>query len=83
MVVIGDSDFVNNEYIVKGYNVDLFLNAINWLSGEEAIISIRPKSTRGSSVAMTPQLTWHLLVSVLIIPEILLLLGLAIWWRRR
>lgn len=84
IVVVGDSDFVNNEYIQKMYNADLFLNMVNWLSGEDAYISIRPKATRGSMLLMTPEQTQTIFFnSVLIFPELLLLIGLAIWWRRR
>lgn len=84
IVVFGDSDFVNNAWISRMYNADLLLNAINWLAGEEEYISIRPKATRGSRVTMTPQETRNVFYfSVLILPEALLLFGLAIWWRRR
>ncbi len=84
VVVFGDSSFINNEYIPKMYNADLFLNTVNWLAEEEAMISIRPKTTRGSRVLMTPQETRDIFyMSVLILPEALLLFGLAIWWRRR
>lgn len=84
LVVFGDSAFIDNEYIHKMYNADLFLNTINWLAEEEALISIRPKTTRGSRVLMTPKETRDIFyMSVLILPEALLLFGLAIWWRRR
>lgn len=84
IVVFGDSDFVNNTWISRMYNADLLLNTINWLAGEEEYISIRPKATRGSRVTMTPQETRNVFYfSVLILPEALLLFGLAIWWRRR
>lgn len=84
IVVFGDSDFVNNTWISRMYNADLLLNTINWLAGEEEYISIRPKATRGSRVTITPQETRNVFYfSVLILPEALLLFGLAIWWRRR
>ncbi len=84
LVVFGDSDFADNDHIAKMFNVDMFLNTINWLAGEEKQISIRPKETRGSRVLMTPEETRDIFyLSVLILPEILLLIGLAIWWRRR
>ena len=76
--------FIDNEYIHKMYNADLFLNTVNWLAEEEALISIRPKTTRGSRVLMTPKETRDIFyMSVLILPETLLLFGLAVWWRRR
>ena len=84
LVVFGDAAFIDNEYIRKMYNADLFLNTINWLAEEEELISIRPKTTRGSRVLMTPKETRDIFyMSVLILPEALLLFGLAIWWRRR
>jgi ABC-type uncharacterized transport system involved in gliding motility auxiliary subunit len=84
LVVFGDAAFIDNEYIHKMYNADLFLNTVNWLAEEEALISIRPKTTRGSRVLMTPKETRDIFyLSVLILPEALLLFGLAIWWRRR
>ena len=84
LVVFGDGAFIDNEYIHKMYNADLFLNTVNWLAEEEALISIRPKTTRGSRVLMTPKETRDIFyLSVLILPEALLLFGLAIWWRRR
>jgi len=84
VVVFGDAAFIDNEHIPKMYNADLFLNTVNWLAEEEELISIRPKTTRGSRVLMTPQETRDIFyMSVLILPEALLLFGLAIWWRRR
>ncbi len=84
LAVFGDAAFIDNEYISKMYNADLFLNTVNWLAEEEEMISIRPKTTRGSRVLMTPQETRDIFyMSVLILPEALLLFGLAVWWRRR
>jgi ABC-type uncharacterized transport system involved in gliding motility auxiliary subunit len=84
VVVFGDAAFIDNEHIPKMYNADLFLNTVNWLAEEEEMISIRPKTTRGSRVLMTPKETRDIFyMSVLILPEFLLLFGLAIWWRRR
>jgi len=84
VAVFGDADFIDNMHIPKMYNADLFLNTVNWLAEEEELISIRPKATRGSRVLMTPQETRDIFyMSVLILPEALLLFGLAIWWRRR
>ena len=66
------------------FNMDLFLNSVNWLVGEAEFISIRAKTTRGSRVAMTPNQTRNIFyLSVLVLPEFLLIIGLGIWWRRR
>ena len=84
IVVIGDADFVDNHHIGNMYNADFLLNVINWLADEEAQIAIRPRATRGSQIYMTPQQTRNIFyLSVLVLPQILLLVGLTIWWRRR
>jgi ABC-type uncharacterized transport system involved in gliding motility auxiliary subunit len=84
MVVFGDAGFANNQRIGQYFNRDLLLNTISWLVGEEELISIRPRTMRASKVQLTPeQGTTVFYLSVLILPEILLIVGLASWWRRR
>lgn len=84
LVVIGDSDFANNNYVRLAGNGDLFLNTINWLAQEEDLISIRPKSATNRSVTMTEsqQRTFFLLV-VLIMPLAVIGMGAYVWWKRR
>lgn len=83
VVVFGDSDWIMNQNLNVYSNRDLFLNSLNWLAGEEGGVTIRPKSVR-ASYAPIPRATFALLVtSSFVIPEILLVLGLLIWWGRR
>lgn len=42
-LIIGDSDIIGNTYIAIGGNRDLVINSINWLAGNENMISIRPR----------------------------------------
>ena len=44
VVVFGDSDFAANSGLGRQGNRDLFLNTVGWLSQQENLISIRPKS---------------------------------------
>ena len=84
MVVFGNAGFANNQFIGQYFNRDLLLNTISWLVGEEELISIRPRTIRASRVQLTAdQGTTVFYLSVLILPEILLIAGLATWWRRR
>ena len=84
IVVFGDAEFANNRYFNYYYNGDLFMNALNWLAGEEDLISIRPRMARASRVQLTADQTNLIFyLSVLIIPEILLIFGIGVWWRRR
>lgn len=84
LVVIGDSDFADNNYARLAGNGDLFLNTVNWLAQEEDLISIRPKSATNRMVTMTEgqQRTFFLLV-VLIMPLAVIGAGAFIWWKRR
>lgn len=84
LVVIGDSNFADNNYVRLAGNGDLFLNTINWLAQEEDLISIRPKSATGRTVTMTEgqQRTFFLLI-VLAIPLAVIGAGAAVWWKRR
>lgn len=43
MVVVGDSDFINNAYIDLAGNRKLALNMIHWLSQDERAVMIEPK----------------------------------------
>ncbi|MFC1889421.1 GldG family protein [Thermodesulfobacteriota bacterium] len=84
IVAFGDAEFVNNKYFHYMFNGDLFLNTIGWLAGQEELISIRPRMTRASRVQLTTDQSRSIFyASVLIIPEILLLFGVGVWWWRR
>jgi hypothetical protein len=83
LVVFGDAVFANNQYISQYFNRDLLLNSISWLVGEEGLLSIRPRTIRASRVQFTAeQGTAIFYLSVLILPEFLLIAGVAGWWRR-
>ncbi len=84
LVVFGSSQFADNDHLEGTfYNRDLFLNAAGWLVGESDLVSIRPRTIRASRAQFTPsEGTLIFYVSVLILPEVLLIAGLAVWWRR-
>ena len=83
-VVVGSSSWVANSFLAFNGNGDLALNAMNWLSSDEDLISIRPKQPEDRKVSMTgAQLNWVRLSSQFLLPGALLLVGLSVWWRRR
>jgi len=84
LVVFGNAGFANNQFIGQYFNRDLLLNSISWLVGEEGLISVRPRTLRASRVQFSAeQGTLIFYLSVLILPELLLIAGLAVWWQRR
>jgi ABC-type uncharacterized transport system involved in gliding motility auxiliary subunit len=83
LVVFGNAVFANNQFLGQYFNRDLLLNTINWLVGEEGLISVRARTVRASRVQFTAeQGTLIFYLSVLVLPELLLIAGLAVWWQR-
>ncbi len=83
LVVVGDADFASNQFFGQLFNRDLVLNMMAWLGGEEQQISIRPRAIQASRTQLGPEETRRIFyLSVLVLPELLLFLGLTVWWRR-
>jgi len=84
LVVMGDSDFAKNGYYGMSGNGNFFLNAANWLTEEADLIAIQPKTQAPRTIQLTPsQGRLIFLVSIVVLPLIVLLLGLSVWVRRR
>ncbi|HEY6489971.1 MAG: GldG family protein [Terracidiphilus sp.] len=83
-VVVGSSSWVANRFIGFNGNGDLALNAVNWLSSDEDLISIRPKPQDDRRITMTrAQLNRVRLTSQFGLPLVVILGGFAVWWKRR
>jgi ABC-type uncharacterized transport system involved in gliding motility auxiliary subunit len=84
MAVVGDSDFAKNRYYGVSGNGNFFLNIANWLTEEADLIAIQPKTQTPRTIQLTPsQGRLLFLVSVIILPLAVLLLGVSVWVRRR
>jgi ABC-type uncharacterized transport system involved in gliding motility auxiliary subunit len=85
LVVFGNAGFVTNQNVSPQMaNLDLFLNAVNWLTEEDELISIRPSRPANRRVFLTSmQLNLTLFTSLVFIPLAVFGTGLAIWWKRR
>ena len=65
-------------------NSDLALNAINWLASDEDLISIRPKPPEDQHITMTrAQMNTVRMISQFGLPLLVVIVGAAVWWRRR
>ncbi len=84
IVVFGDSDFATNIFF-RSASRDLFLATINWLTLEEDLIAIRPIDLRQQALRqMTPQdIRLVQITAVFLIPLIVFVAGLIVWWQRR
>ena len=83
-VVVGSSTWAANRFINFNGNDDLASNAVNWLSSDEDLISIRPKAPEDRRITMTGrQLAWVRATSQFGLPIVVLVLGVSVWWKRR
>jgi ABC-type uncharacterized transport system involved in gliding motility auxiliary subunit len=83
-VVVGTSSWINNGGIRLSANRDLFMNMINWLSSDEDLISIRPKDPEDRRLNMNArQMNFMAWQTLIILPALMFLAGLSVWWRRR
>jgi ABC-type uncharacterized transport system involved in gliding motility auxiliary subunit len=84
-VVVGDSDFMTNELAsAPVLNADLFLNMVNWVAEDEDLIAIRPREPEDRRIFLSSQqMTNVLLFSLLVIPGVILVTGVSVWWGRR
>ena len=84
VVVIGSGRTLTNEYIGMLGNMDLGINIMNWLAGDDSLIIIQPKSR----FDLTLELSRGALATIgfgflIFLPIGFLLAGGMIWWRRR
>src|ERR1700678_231666 len=83
-VVIGSSSWAANRFLAFNGNGDLALNAVNWLSSDEDLISIRPKQQEDRRITMTrAQLNLVRATSQFVLPLIVIITGTLVWWKRR
>ncbi len=83
-VVVGSSSWAANSFIGFNGNRDLALNSINWLSSDEDLISIRPKDNEDRRITLTQaQMRWLRISSQFLLPLIVVIGGVSVWWRRR
>ncbi len=84
LVVMGDSDFAANEHFKNGNNSDLFLNAVNWLTAGEELISVDRKVLPSRRLILDPeQERFFHISSIGLLPLLLILAAGYVWWRRR
>jgi ABC-type uncharacterized transport system involved in gliding motility auxiliary subunit len=84
IVVLGSTEAGDNQWVGQLFNRDFFVNSADWLSGQENQISIRPRQLRSSRFRLTAeQFTIVFILSVLLLPELLLIAGIVVWWERR
>lgn len=84
VVVFGDADVASDAFIGAQGNGNLVLNAVNWLGGEQELISILPKRRIGEPLFLGDGESMFVrLLTVWAIPLFIFLAGAAVYVRRR
>ena len=84
VVVIGGGGFLANASLGLGGNLDLGVNIVNWLAGDEALIAIQPRPSFDSNLELGRGQQYLILFGFLIfLPLAFASAGVVIWWHRR
>jgi ABC-type uncharacterized transport system involved in gliding motility auxiliary subunit len=84
IAVIGDSDFATNSFYHIMGNGKLFLNTVNHLAARENLIGLEPRTFDRPQVNLTnQQMKGTFFLSLVLIPSLMALVGVAVWWKQR
>ena len=83
VVVLGDSDFMRNNYIGQGSNLEFSSNLFNWLSADDELLSVKTSVAPGTTLDLTKSGRIGLVLLWLGLPLALFGFGLWRWVRRR
>ncbi|PWQ92259.1 GldG family protein [Leucothrix pacifica] len=86
IAVIGDSDFLLNQFVgaAGGGNLTLANKLFDWLSNGDQLLNIKPARAPDTVLAMPGKSLTYLALSFLIgIPALLILIGTLRWWIRK
>ena len=89
VVVMGNANFLANTFITNGGNLDFGLGIVNWLAGDDKLITIEPMPLKDVNVTIPSDgksvvLAWTVFNGFQwLIPLMVFVLGIWLWWKRR
>jgi ABC-type uncharacterized transport system involved in gliding motility auxiliary subunit len=84
IAIIGDSDFATNSFFHVMGNGKLFMNTVNHLAARENLIGLEPRTYDQPQVSLTNrQMKGTFFLSIILIPALMALIGVAMWWKQR
>jgi ABC-type uncharacterized transport system involved in gliding motility auxiliary subunit len=89
VVVMGNANFLSNTFITNGGNLDLGVNIVNWLAGDDQLITIQPMPLKDINVTIPDSDTGRLVAWMVFhgfqyfLPLAMLVAGFYFWWKRR
>ncbi len=82
IIVVGTGNSLSNQHLGLLGNLDFGVNAVNWLTGDENLIAIQPKSKIDQSLEINRGV--FILANIFFcLPIIFIITGVFVWWRRR
>ena len=84
VVVVGNGHFLSNTFLGNGGNLDLGVNIVNWLAGDDSLITLQPRQSADHRLDLDQTTLYLIAFSFLFaLPLAFMIAGVAIWWRRR
>ncbi|MDP1673185.1 MAG: GldG family protein [Burkholderiales bacterium] len=84
VIVVGTGHFLSNSFIGNGGNLALGVSMMNWLAGEDALVTIDPRPAADIQLEVGTLHLYAIAAIVLLgLPLIFVLTGVLVWWRRR
>ncbi len=85
IVAIGDYDFIRDDlYRPLPSNIFLATSSFAWLTKNDKLVTIPPHEPLDRTMTLaTAQRNLAILISAVIVPLLVLVTGLVVWWRRR
>ena len=84
IVVVGTGEFLANAFVGNGGNMDFGVNLVNWLAGDERLISIQPRPTFDASMLLSKNVAAAMAIGLLFgLPIAFVGIAAFIGWRRR
>jgi len=84
-VVIGNVDFLSNQFISDGGNLALGAQIINWLSNDNNYLKIPPRTLKDVRLNIDTESHYKVVFMFfqILLPLALFIFGIFNWWSRR
>lgn len=83
-VVVCNPNFGSDVAFSAAANANFFLAAVNWLVGNDLLVSVPPKPPVTNTIDITPAvLRFITMFSLFAMPIVTLFIGGMVWWKRR
>ncbi len=89
VVVMGNANFLSNTFITNGGNLDFGVNIVNWLAGDDKLITIQPMPLKDINMTIPSDAKSHAIAWIVFhgfqyfIPLGFFVAGFWLWWKRR